>query len=298
MSTFANCTTVTPLCPVEATTYGYAPNLGANAALCVVFGMVLIFQLAIGFWSKIYGYSAAIAGGSLLECVGYIGRLKMHNNAWDMSGFQMQIVCLIIGPSFTAAGVYLTLKDFVRHNGPQYSRIKPAQYPWIFVCCDAGSILLQAAGGGVAGSAGKTNPDLLNTGNNIMIAGIAFQVATMIICGFLSVDYIIRLVRHRNNRNNIGENVTNHKVNKEAHIFQLVVAFAYITILIRSIYRLPEMAGGWGNAMMRNEKEFLILDGLMIALASVALTAFHPAFFYPVMKSKEEFIKEEHIQMQ
>jgi hypothetical protein len=24
---------------------------------------------------------------------------------------------------------------------------------------------------------------------------------------------------------------------------------------------LPEMAGGWGNPMMRNEKEFLILDG-------------------------------------
>jgi hypothetical protein len=27
-------------------------------------------------------------------------------------------------------------------------------------------------------------------------------------------------------------------------------------------YSLPEMAGGWGNALMRNETEFLILDGM------------------------------------
>jgi hypothetical protein len=37
---------------------------------------------------------------------------------------------------------------------------------------------------------------------------------------------------------------------------------AYVTVLIRCIYRLPEMAGGWGNALMRNEREFLLLDGM------------------------------------
>ncbi|ETS77412.1 hypothetical protein PFICI_11286 [Pestalotiopsis fici W106-1] len=296
MSTFAKCTSVTPLCPVEATTYGYYPDLGGNVALCVVFGLVLIAQLIIGFSSRILGYSIVIACGSLLECVGYIGRLKMHHNPWDMSGFQMQIVCLIIGPSFTAAGVYLTLKHFVYHNGPEYSRIKPAQYPWIFVCCDAGSIILQAAGGGVAGAAGKKNPDLLNTGNNIMIAGIAFQVATMTICGLLSIDYVIRLLRHRNHRHDEPNTQKYNKMNKRAHLFHIVVGFAYVTILIRSIYRIPEMAGGWGNEMMRNEKEFLLLDGLMIALASIALTLFHPAFFYPIIKG-EKVVMEEHIQL-
>lgn len=29
-------------------------------------------------------------------------------------------------------------------------------------------------------------------------------------------------------------------------------------------HSLPEMAGGWGNPMMRNEKEFLILDGAYV----------------------------------
>ena len=26
--------------------------------------------------------------------------------------------------------------------------------------------------------------------------------------------------------------------------------------------RIPEMVGGWGNEMMRNQTEFMILDGL------------------------------------
>lgn len=28
--------------------------------------------------------------------------------------------------------------------------------------------------------------------------------------------------------------------------------------------RIPEMAGGWGNSLMRNEAEFMILDGASV----------------------------------
>ena len=67
------------------------------------------------------------------------------------------------------------------------------------------------------------------------------------------------------------------------------------------------MVGGWGNPRMRNETEFLVLDGLysaplfdsldmvfpsltnelgrMVALASAALTIFHPGYFYPYMRT-------------
>ncbi|KAI0170788.1 putative RTA1 domain protein [Pestalotiopsis sp. NC0098] len=278
MSTFANCTSVTPLCPVEATTYGYYPDLGANAALCAVFGLVAITQVIIGFSSKVHGYSIAVACGSVLECLGYAGRLMMHNNPWGLSGFKLQIVCLIVGPSFAAAGVYLTLKHIVLHYGLECSRIKPAQYPWIFVCCDVASIVLQSVGGGVAGAAGKTDQQLLNVGNNIIIAGISFQVATMAICGFLAVEYIIRLLRQRNVRSEGTKVQKKDKMNKRAQVFQVAVGFAYLTILIRSIYRLPEMAGGWGSEMMRNEKEFLILDGFLHFTHGIPSSRFLPNY--------------------
>jgi len=44
------------------------------------------------------------------------------------------------------------------------------------------------------------------------------------------------------------------------------------------------MAGGWGNPRMRDEPVFLVLDGAMVALASIAFTVAHPGFMFPPMR--------------
>ncbi|KAH7109934.1 putative RTA1 domain protein [Dactylonectria macrodidyma] len=224
MASFDTCKDVSPACPVEAKTYGYTPVLWADAALLVVFALGLLLQVVIGFKTRVYSYSFAVACGCALEAAGYGGRLMIHNNPWSSAGFRMQIVCLIIKPlSFVTAGIYLALKHLVRSNRPDLSFIKPELYTWIFVGCDAGSILLQAAGGDIAGAAKTSNKALLDTGNNIIIA--------------------------------------RHCILGSHH--GLLLSFPrYVTVLVRCIYRLPEMSGGWGNPRMRDEKEFLILDGL------------------------------------
>jgi len=69
----------------------------------------------------------------------------MHSNPFGAS-FKIQICCLVLAPSFLAAGIYLSLKHLVLHVDPQKSRIKPNWYPPIFIGCDVFSILLQAGG--------------------------------------------------------------------------------------------------------------------------------------------------------
>lgn len=229
---FAACVEVTPDCPVEATTYGYYPSLGPNAALLAVYAVLFFSQIIVGFMKKVYSFSAAMAAGCFLEMLGYAGRIIMHDNPWSDSGMRIQIVCLIIGPSFIAGGIYLTIKHFIRMNGPEHSRLKPNLYTWIFIGCDIGSICLQAAGGGLAGSA-KDDLQLLEAGNNVIIAGIAFQVATMILCGILAIDYNVR--RHRNYA---AKSYTKTKrAGIRAVLFQGGVAFAYAAVLVRCIYR-------------------------------------------------------------
>lgn len=74
-----------------------------------------------------------------------------------------------------AGSIYLTVKHLVLYCGPQYSRLRANLYPWVFVGCDLGSIFLQAAGGGMAASAGKqSSMKLLNAGNALIVTGIAF----------------------------------------------------------------------------------------------------------------------------
>ncbi|KAK9610132.1 hypothetical protein V6Z98_010138 [Aspergillus fumigatus] len=133
----------------------------------------------------------------------------------------------------------------------------------------------RAAGGGVAAAAGNTNVSLLKAGDDIIIAGIAFQVATMSVCGFLGLEFFIRYSKR-------GAGLSGEKTSVGRNIKWVIVGevFAYITVLIRCIYRIPEMAGGWGNPLMQKENEFLVLDGMMIALAVLALTVLHPGYFF------------------
>ncbi|KAJ5633336.1 hypothetical protein N7490_009675 [Penicillium lividum] len=142
----------------------------------------------------------------------------------------------------------------VLFTGPEKSRLAPRLYPWIFVGCDIGSILLQAAGAGVAASATSSNVELLDADNDIMIAGIAFQVVTMAICGALGLDFVIRLMRHRRlGEATPEEEKMSSKDSRKFYLFFAGEVFAYTTILIRCIYRIPEMAGGWGNPFMQDE---------------------------------------------
>jgi hypothetical protein len=283
------CTEVTPDCPVSLTTYGYYPNLSVNSFFIALFGICLVAQLVLGTWRRTWTYLAVVSIGCFGEAVGYVGRLLMHHNPWSGAGFKTQICCLVLAPSFLAAGIYVTLKHLVIYCGAENSRLKPRLYPWIFIGCDFGSIVLQAIGGGVAASAGDhvTNPKLLDAGNGLIVAGIAFQVATMGVCGLLMLDYYVRFQRAKKAKSQAHVGSAYEKqsaVPNEARNFRLfcfAIGLVYTTILIRCIYRyvclrflcvnarltvgdfsLPEMAGGWGNPLMRNETEFLLLDGM------------------------------------
>lgn len=292
MPHFQNCTEVTPLCPVEATTYGYYPNLGLHSTLCAAFVICALLQIGFGVWHRSWTFMIALAGGSIMEAVGYVGRIMMHANPWSDNAFRIQICCLILAPSFIAAGIYLSLKHIVLYVSPEASRIKPHLYTWLFIGADVASIFVQAAGGGIAAGAGKTNLSMIKLGNNLMIAGIGVQVGTMGICGLLALDYLIRYKR----RGVAGSTspYASAKLNGQAppidhkrfKVFVLVECLAYVFVLIRCIYRLPEMAGGWGNPLMRNQAEFLVLDGLMVVLAVILFTAFHPGWWFPPMTTR------------
>lgn len=54
------------------------------------------------------------------------------------------------------------------------------------------------------------------------------------------------------------------------------IAFATITIQIRCIYRVVELAGGFRSEAANDQPAFMVLDGPMIMVAVGALTVCHP----------------------
>jgi hypothetical protein len=125
------CTEITAECTVERTTYGYYPNLGGNIFLLILFAICFFAQLVIGWKTKVRAFSIVVAIGCGLEALGYGGRLMLNKNPWSPDGFKMQVCCLILAPSFLAAGYYLTIKTVVNHLGQESSKLAPRWYTWI-----------------------------------------------------------------------------------------------------------------------------------------------------------------------
>ena len=65
-------------------------------------------------------------------------------------------------------------------------------------------------------------------------------------------------------------------MSKANHEIALLIATAFL--FIRTVFRSVELSEGFGGKLANNEVEFMILDGVMVILASIVLTVWHPGY--------------------
>jgi hypothetical protein len=255
--------------------------------------LLFIFQAV---WSKRFiGFSIAMLSGSILELLGYIGRVMAHNNPFDQNSFLLQIICLTIAPAFYAAGLYFCLSRIVLTFGADNSRLSPGLYPKIFLPCDFFSLVLQALGGGMASAATHTGKNPA-TGNHIMIAGLVFQVVTLLVFIILSTDFAIRTwTRIRTLGKAQALDPTHAKLRDSFKFRGFIIAliFATLCIFTRSVYRVAELSEGWTGYLISTQKFFISLEGAIVAAGILSLNAFHPGLCFQEGYVKEKKVKGE-----
>ncbi|GAB7347344.1 hypothetical protein MBLNU459_g4283t1 [Dothideomycetes sp. NU459] len=220
--------------------------------------------------------------GCALEIIGYVGRILSYQNPFSNNAYLIQIICLTIAPAFLAAGLYLTLSRIVMTFGAENSRIKPLSYPRIFIPCDVISLLLQAAGGGIASAASHQNKNP-NTGTYIMVAGLAFQVLTLFIFMGLSVDFGLRtLKRYKSLGSNDAFDQAHAGLRTSTRFkgFLVALSFATLCIFTRSVYRVAELSEGWNGHLIHTQRYFIGLEGAIVSAAVIALNVFHPGICF------------------
>ncbi len=190
---YYSCTSITPTCPVQATTLGYYPNRGINIFLAIAFALASLTTLLLGLPKKTYSYTAFIAAGTALELAGYAARVPLTDNPWNKHAFETQIVAIILAPTLVCISIYLTLKHVCLALAPGLSRVRPGLYPYIFVPLDVSCLLVQAIGGALAASAALENPGIVQAGNRCIIAGIVLQVVVLGGFGVSVGDYWLRV---------------------------------------------------------------------------------------------------------
>ncbi|KAF2179418.1 putative sphingoid long-chain base transporter RSB1 [Zopfia rhizophila CBS 207.26] len=277
----AQCTLET--CPLKLSYWGYRPSLAANAFFLALFGLSTLLFIGQGVLSKRFlGFTIAMVCGCALEVIGYVGRVMSYRNPFAENPFLIQIITLTIAPAFLAAGIYLSLSRIVLTFGPENSRIKPLSYPRIFIPCDLASLLLQAAGGGIASSASHMDKDP-TVGNNIMIAGLAVQVFTLAVFIALAVDFAIRTISRIKQLGKANALDPTHSKLRSSIKFQgflIALSFATLCIFTRSVYRVAELSEGWNGHLIKTQKYFIGLEGAVVGVAVLALNAFHPGLCF------------------
>lgn len=251
------CTEVGSYCPLDDTIYGYEPSLGLNSFFVAIFAAFAIYHIVVSYLTNFWFLGCVLTIGCISEAIGYVGRIMLWKNAYDGLAFSLQISCLIFAPSFVAAGIYITFKDIVSLFGSATSLLRPMQYAWVFISCDLVCLVLQAVGGGLAGSAGF-DQDQRELGTDLMIAGVAIQVATLLVFAALVASYVFKT---RQNWQNVPGSAKVLLQMRLFRCFPVAMATAYVAIFTRCLYRIPELVGGWANPIMRDEISFAVLEG-------------------------------------
>lgn len=269
------------VCPVEASIYGYEPNLPATCFFLVLFALCGVVNIYLGIRYKTWAYMVALGLACFTEALGYAGRILLSRNPFDIAGFQIQICCLTLAPAFNSAAIYLILKHLVRQFGREYSRIRPKFYTWIFISADVGALVLQGAGGGIASTA-SDNSNMLKIGDGFMLAGVSWQVATLVLFSAAGLDFAIRRYRALPIVP-LSAAAQSTKQDPKFKAFMAAYLLAFVTILIRCVYRIVEMQSGWGSSLMKDQTLFIILESVMLSIATLCQTILHPGFCFPVI---------------
>ncbi|PWY81601.1 RTA1-domain-containing protein [Aspergillus sclerotioniger CBS 115572] len=257
--------------PGFSTSYGYIPFQAAGIAFCVLFGLSMVVHIIQFCWKRTW-WCSVFSIGCMVEVLGWAGRLWAAECPYNSTAFMIQISTLIIAPTFFTAGIYVLLGRFIQLFGRQSSILSPKRYLWIFCTCDIVSLVIQAAGGGLASSeSNEVNGDT-SLGTNIMVAGIVFQLVSLTIFVICAVDFFRRSLR-------LG--YLGSLIQGSLSYLLFAMVFSVVCIYIRSIYRTIELAQGWTGYLITHQIYFIVLDGIMMVMAVGIFNIFHPGWLLP-----------------
>ncbi|KAK1593856.1 RTA1 like protein [Colletotrichum navitas] len=251
----------------------YRPTIAGNALFLAVMAVIAIYQVYLGIRLKTKSFMIAICLGLLTEIVGYIARVLLNGNPFSRDYFLWYLITLTIGPVFIAAAIYLTLGRIVVVHGAFISRIKPRTYTTFFLGCDIVSLVVQAVGGGIAASTPLDNPHMIDVGTNILVAGLSIQVASLFAFSACSLEFLWRVRKNPEMRNPEFADLVSSKRFK---MFLIALFGATACLFVRTVFRSVELSEGFSGKLANQEVEFMVLDGVMIILACLCLSIWHP----------------------
>ncbi|KAJ3558822.1 hypothetical protein NM688_g700 [Phlebia brevispora] len=273
----ANATAAHSVDRFPSSPYHYIPTLWVCAMFIALFALSGLLHVGQAVYTRLWFLLPTAALADIAEVIGWAARLWSSKNAPLLDPFLMQITTTIIAPTPLVAANFVILGEVILRLGTQYSRLSPVWYTIVFCSCDIIALIIQAVGGAAASQAVHQNKNP-NHGGNIMLGGIAFQLAAITIYVALATEFILRFYGDRPVRGPKKEPGEPRVIDKNIKLMLVGLGFSSVTLFIRSVYRTIELSNGWDGRIISTQVYFNVLDGAMIVLATFTLNFFHPGF--------------------
>ncbi|CAF1309260.1 unnamed protein product, partial [Adineta ricciae] len=153
---------------------------------------------------------------------------------------------------------------------------------WIFIICDAFSLLIQSSGAGLL-TAAKNDLEKARTGENILLAGLIINLVSFaIFClQLFYFEYQIRKLPPVFLPESIYE--------KRWRRFLYAIYISSILVLIRQIYRVIEFAQGFTGYLAVHEVYFYIFDTIPIFFSAAIFIVYFPGNNYLPRNGKDTY---------
>lgn len=258
----------------DCSIYFYKPSLAAAILFTVLYAIPTVFTLHRINNSRTWYFLPVVFGG-VLEVAGYAIRLGSMKQPCNVALFATSQSFIVIAPLLVAAGNYIVLGRLMIAvlpvNDNHLFGLKPTLVTKVFVGIDIVSIVIQAAGSGIASSndwEGKAK----EVGVNILITGLAIQVVTVIAFLILCWKFSDRAYFGRGRR-------PDAPVLADRAFKAICISTALIAV--RSIYRLIEFALGVEGYPFSNEWPFYVLEAVPMLFAISIFSLWYPPAYLP-----------------
>ncbi|PWN40381.1 hypothetical protein IE81DRAFT_273501, partial [Ceraceosorus guamensis] len=248
----------------------------AFAAAYLILSLVHFAWFAKTRWAR---WVLCLPISEAFSALGFALRIACRYNQQSIGLYAIANLFVILSPAAFLAFNYMLYGRLMRSidatltaNSPLrqkcvYSILPPKLVGRLFIWSDVITFLIQATGGGLQATGG----DKADLGDKIFLIGVICQgISYLIFVGLL-------LTAHRNIARAPGSTASRSST-KTATVTLYLLYLSSIFIIVRSVYRIIEMAQGYGGKLYSTEIYLFVLDALPLALSNAIWAAFWPPF--------------------
>ncbi|KAF7374495.1 hypothetical protein MSAN_00334100 [Mycena sanguinolenta] len=247
---------------------GYVPKKSLSYIALILFGISgLIHWIYFFTATPRRAFIVTLPLGMTAMATGFILRVLYANPPFTLGKYVATDLFILLSPCLFLATDYMLLSHLARSFDEEVSNrcliIRDSRITKIFVWSDVITFLLQSGGGGLEAT---KNASTANLGNKIALIGLVLQAVSFGLFTIVLIVFAQRVSKHYPELWR-PKNPRPFKVFSQKTIddWRIVVYLMYITcigILIRSIFRVAEFAGGFNGTISTHEGYFYVFDSL------------------------------------